>query len=234
MTKFWVLLCATALPLFAGNELTDSEQATGWRLLFDGKSLAGWRPYGKPGAGPEAITNGWKVADGVLLKVGGEKGGDIITDRTFDNFELAWEWRISKGGNNGVKYMVTEARPGAPGYEYQMVDDLSERWQKAEAVNRTAAFYDILAPAADKLLKPAGEWNASRVVVNGSRVEHWLNGAMVLAYELGGDAVKAGLATSHFKKHPDFGTKIVGHIMLTDHRDEASFRNIKLRELPAK
>lgn len=225
---------AVALPLFADNSLSDAEKSAGWQLLFDGKSLAGWRPYGKPGTGPEAITNGWRVADGVLLKVGGEKGGDIITEKKYDNFELSWQWRISKGGNNGIKYMVTEARPQAPGYEYQMVDDLSDKWQKAEAVNKTAAYYDILAPADDKPLKAAGEWNTSRVVVQGSQVEHWVNGAKVLAYELGGDAVKAGLAGSHFKKHPDFGTKIVGHIMLTDHRDECSFRNIKLRELPAK
>ena len=218
----------------ADNTLTAEEQAAGWQLLFNGQNLKGWRPYGKPTAGADAIGSGWKVENGVLKKLAGVKGGDIITEKKYDDFEFAWEWRLEKDANNGIKYMVTEARPQAPGYEYQMLDDQSDKWKKLHAKALTASFYEVLPPAADKPLKPAGEWNSSRLVVQGNQVEHWLNGKKVLAYELGSDAVKAGVADSKFKKYPDFGTKLTGHIMLTDHQDEAWYRNIKLRELPAK
>ncbi len=214
------------------NGLTPEEKANAWTLLFDGKSLNGWRPYGKPAGTP--IAEGWKVEGGLLHKLPGVKGGDIISEKQYTDFELAWEWRLAKDANNGVKYMVTEARPGAPGYEYQMIDDLSDKWNKLHAKALTASFYEVLPPAADKPLKPAGEWNRSRIRVEGTSVEHWLNGNKVLAYELGSVAVKAGVAESKFKKYPDFGTKLTGHIMLTDHTDEAWYRAVKIRELPAK
>jgi hypothetical protein len=222
---------AMALPSLAENTLTTDEQSAGWKLLFDGQSLKGWRPYGKPDAGSDAIGSGWKVEDGLLKKKAGVKGGDIITEKKYTDFEFSWEWRLEKNANNGVKYMVTETRPGAPGYEYQMLDDQSDKWSKLHAKAKTASFYEVLPPADDKPLKPAGEWNASRIVVKGNHVEHWLNGKKVLDYELGSDAVKAGVADSKFKKYPDFGTKLTGHIMLTDHTDEAWYRNIKIREL---
>jgi len=198
--------------------------------LFDGKSLKGWRPYNKPAGTP--LGEGWKVENGILKKLAGVRGGDIITEKTYNNFELTWEWRIAPGGNNGVKYFVTEKRPQAPGHEYQMLDDNAEKWKKLPDKSKTASFYDVLAPVADKPLKPPGQWNTSRIVVNGNHVEHWLNGKKVLEYELGSDAVKTGIANSKFKKYPDFGEKIRGHIMLTDHNDETWFRNIRIRELP--
>ena len=225
------LAAALALPALAQNTLTAEEQSAGWTLLFDGHSLKGWRAYGKPGTGPEGIGAGWKIADGLLQKQAGVKGGDIITDKQYTDFELAWEWRLAKGANNGVKYLVTEARPGAPGYEYQMIDDESDKWKNLHAKAKTASFYEVLPPAVDKPLKPAGEWNASRILVKGTHVEHWLNGAKVLDYELGSEAVKAGVADSKFKKYPDFGSKLTGHIMLTDHTDEAWYRNVKIREV---
>ncbi len=212
------------------NTLTPEEKAAGWKLLFDGQSLKGWRGYKKttpPGPG-------WKVEDGLLKKVAKVSGGDIITDEQFENFELAWEWRVAVAGNNGVKYFVTEQRSGAPGHEYQMLDDAAHPDGKIGPKRQTAAFYDVLPPAADKKLNPPGAWNSSRILVQGNHVEHWLNGAKVLAYDLGSDAVKAGLAASKFKNAPGFGDKIKGHLMLTDHSDETSFRNLKLRELPAK
>jgi acyl-CoA thioesterase-1 len=204
----------------------------GWIELFDGRSLAGWRPYGKPSGTPAG--EGWQVEGGLLHKRPGIRGGDIITERIFNDFELEWEWRLAKDANNGVKYCVTEKRPGAPGYEYQMLDDSSPRFQNLPAKSLTASFYEVLAPAADKPLKPAGEWNLSRVVVRGERVEHWLNGRNVLEYTFGSEAVKAGVADSKFKKYPDFGSKCPGHIMLTDHQDEAWYRRISLRELNGK
>jgi hypothetical protein len=212
--------------------LTAEEKAAGWRSLFDGQSLTGWRLYGKPAT--TAIGPGWKVADGLLHKVAGIKTGDIITEQTFDNFELSWEWRIEKEGNNGVKYFVTEKRPGAPGHEYQMIDDDAPKWAKLHAESKTASFYEVLPPAADRPLNPPGQWNRSRLVVRGQTVEHWLNDRQVLTYELGSPAVKAGIAKSKFNKFPDFGQKLRGHLMLTDHGDAAWFRAIKIREFPAR
>ncbi len=227
-----VVLFALALPALAGDKLTAEEKAAGWTMLFDGQSLKGWRPYGKPAGTP--IGEGWKIEGGLLRKVPGVKGGDIISEKPYTDFELAWEWKLAKDANNGVKYCVTEARPGAPGYEYQMIDDQSPKWNKLHAKALTASFYEVLPPAADKPLKPAGEWNSSRILVQGDRVEHWLNGQKVLEYAFGSEAVKAGVADSKFKKYPDFGTKLSGHIMLTDHNDEAWYRTLKIRELPAR
>ena len=232
--KCGLLLLALSLPVLSQTlpVLTAEEKAGGWVLLFDGKSLDGWRPYGKPDGTP--VGEGWKVEQGLLRKLPGVKGGDIISQKQYTDFELVWEWRLAKDANNGVKYCVTEARPGAPGYEYQMIDDVSDKWKKLHDKAKTASFYEVLPPAADKPLKPAGEWNTSRILVKGNQVEHGLNGMKVLEYTFGSDAVKAGVADSKFKKFPDFGTKLTGHIMLTDHNDEAWYRTVKIREIPAK
>ncbi len=208
------------------NTLTAAEQAAGWELLFDGKSLDGWRGYRRDTL-PES---GWEITDGTLRTISKVKGGELVTRRKFTDFEFTWDWRVAPGGNNGVKYFVTEERPKAPGHEYQMIDDAGypgkltpEQW--------TAAFYDVLPPAADKPVRPGGEWNSSRIVVRGRSVEHWLNGKNVLTYELGSAAVKAGLARSKFKDEPGFGEKIAGHIMLTYHQDNCWYRNLKVREI---
>jgi len=209
----------------APNTLTAAEKAADWQLLFDGRTLDGWRGYRRDTL-PEA---GWEIRDGILRTIPKVKGAELITRKKFSDFEFTWEWRVPPGGNNGVKYFVTEERPQSPGHEYQMIDDVGYPG-KLTPQQLTAAFYDVLPAAADKPLRPAGEWNASRLVVRGTRVEHWLNGKNVLTYELGSDAVKAGIATSKFKGHPGFGEKIDGHIMLTYHQDECSYRNLKIRE----
>jgi hypothetical protein len=208
------------------NQLTPAEKAAGWRLLFDGKTTAGWRNFKKK-TFPE---KGWVVEEGVLKKVANVNGGDIITTDEFDDFDFQWDWRIAPKANNGIKYFITEERNSAVGHEYQMIDD-SLPIPKKEL---TASFYDVLPPSDEKPVKPPGEWNHSRVLVQGNHVEHWLNGAKVLAYELGSEEVKAAVAKSKFRNVKDFGTKIKGHILLTDHHDEASFRNLKIRELSGK
>ena len=209
----------------ADNELTPKEKAAGWQLLFDGQSFDGWRRYlHKPAAG-------WEVKDGTLHALPKVRGSELITEKKFNDFELSWDWRIAEAGNNGVKYLVTEDRPKSPGLEYQMIDDARHPDGKIGPHRQTAAFYDVLPPAADKPIRPAGEWNTSRIIVRGHHVEHWLNGRNVLAFELGSPAVKAGLARSKFKNEPGFGDKIAGHLMLTYHSDECWYRNVKLREL---
>ncbi len=212
------------------NQLTAKEKAAGWRLLFDGNTLQGWRGYKLAGP-PEA---GWEIQDHLLKTVPKVKGKELITVDKFNDFEFSWEWKVAPAGNNGVKYFVTEDRPGAPGHEYQMIDDESNPDGKVGLHHATAAFYDVIPAPAERPLKKAGEWNQSRIVVQGNKVEHWLNGKMVLAYELGSEQVKAGLAKSKFAKYPDFGTKIQGPIMLTYHNDECWYRNIKIREIKTK
>lgn len=209
----------------AENQLTREESAAGWQLLFDGKSFTGWRGYA------DAAIAGWEVREGTLHAIAKTSGVALITAKSFANFELTWEWKLPRAGNNGLKYFVTEARPSAPGHEYQMLDDENHPDGKIGPHRQTAAFYDVLSPAADKTSKPIGEWNTSKLVVRGDRVEHWLNGRQVLAYQLGSPEVKAGLAKSKFAKEPGFGDKITGHIMLTYHSDDCWYRSIKLREL---
>ncbi len=225
-----ILLLALTARASEPNQLTDAEKQAGWKLLFDGQTTKGWRGY-KQTAMP---AKGWRVEDGVLKKIGGERGGDIITDEKFNDFDLTWEWRISPAGNNGIKYLVTEDRPSAPGQEYQMIDDARNPDAKVGPHRATGSFYDVLPPSDDKPLIPVGEWNQSRVLIQGNHVEHWLNGKKVLEYELGSDALKTAVAKSKFKNAPGFGEKIKGHIMLTDHGDECWFRSIKIRELSAK
>jgi hypothetical protein len=228
--KLSTALCVSLLALAcancpaADNKLTSAEKKAGWKLLFDGESLKGWRSYGKPD-GPK---QGWVVEDGVLKCVANGHGGDIVSTEKFTDFDLEWDWMVPAKANNGIKYLVNEKRPGAPGHEYQMIDDATVAGKPKQS---TASFYDVLAPDPKKPLKPVGEWNHSRVLLKGNHIEHWLNGKKVLEYELGSPEVTAALAESKFKKFPDFGDKITGPILLTEHHDAASFKNVKIREL---
>jgi len=201
--------------------------AEGWTLLFDGNSLNGWRVYGRQGP----PTAGWEITDACLRAIPKVKGEQLITEKKFGDFELRWEWRIAPGGNSGIKYLVTEDRPKAPGHEYQMLDDDKHLDAFRGDSHKTAAFYDVLPPVADKPLKPPGEWNSSGISIRGQRVEHWLNGRQVLAYDLDSEALKNAISKSKFKAFPDFGKKSQGHIMLTYHNDECWYRNIMIREL---
>src|SRR5207244_10798552 len=124
--------------------------------------------------------SGWYVENVTSQPVGGKSGGDIITGNTVDSFEPSWEWRIRPRGNNRIKYLVTEDRPSAPGPEYQMIDDKGNEDGKLGPKHATASFYDVLPPSPDEPLKNAGEWNSSRVLIQGNHVEHWLNGKKVL------------------------------------------------------
>lgn len=207
------------------NQLTESEKQAGWKLLFDGKSLAGWRSYGKPN-GPD---HGWEVKDGVLNCIAGAHGGDIITTEQYTDFDLQWDWMVPPKANNGIKYLVSEKRPKAPGHEYQMIDDADPEVHGPK--QSTAAFYDVIAPDPNKPLHPPGQWNHSRVLIKGNHVEHWLNGAKVVEYELGSPELKEAISKSKFKNVHDFAEKITGPILLTEHHDAASFKNIKILEL---
>ncbi len=209
------------------NSLSQAEKDAGWKLLFDGRSLQGWRLYGKEAA----PTAGWRVENGELRKLAGVKGGDIVTTEMFLDFDLRWDWWIATNGNNGVKYLVSEERKSSPGHEYQMIDDARNPDALRGGKRITAAFYDVLPPSPTKKAVGAGQWNHSRVQVKGRLVEHWLNGDKVLDYELETPSLMDAIRQSKFKDSPGFGAKIRGPIMLTDHNDEARFRNIKIRQL---
>ncbi len=212
------------------NVLTDAEKADGWKLLFNGTSLDGWRVYkNKP-------TNTWGVADGTLHCTGSETDksdmrGDLITSDQFDNFELEADWKIAPKGNSGILYLVTEEfdAPYMSGPEYQLIDDVNfpeklEDWQKS------GANY-AMNPPSKLAAKPVGEWNHTRIVLNKGHVEHWLNGEKVVDTEMWTDEWKKHKATGKWKDYKGYGEAKKGHICLQDHGSEIWFRNVKIKEL---
>jgi hypothetical protein len=208
--------------------LSAAEKKAGWQLLFDGKTTHGWRGYKMTEA-----PSGWKVKDGslVLDKGPGDKGGDLVTEATYDSFELALEWKIAEGGNSGVMYHVQETAPNPwqTGPEMQVLDNARHRDGK-NPLTSAGACYALYPPPKD-VTHPAGQWNQARLLVNGAHVEHWLNGEREVTYELGSADWNAKVAASKFKTFPDFGKAARGHIDLQDHGDHVEFRNIKLRVL---
>jgi hypothetical protein len=227
LTAWLAAACLGASPVRAvANELTEAEKAAGWRLLFDGQTTTGWRGFKKA----TFPARGWVVEDGCLKHVANGGGGDIVTDATFGDFELVWEWRLAAGANSGVKYFITETRGSAIGHEYQLLARANPETVDPPGKHVTAGFYDVLPTRIPIKLRPPGKFNESRILVRGGRVEHWLNGELTLAYEPGSPEVKAAVAASKFKDVPGFGEKLRGHILLQDHGGEAWFRNVKLRE----
>jgi hypothetical protein len=237
----------SAVPAARANTLTSAEAAAGWRLLFDGQRFRGWRGLGRD----TVPTQHWRIQDGAIYKVpSGEVpvardgqplgGGDLTTIDAFRDYELAWEWKVSPGGNSGVKYNVSEEmsvanppRHAALGFEYQILDD--DRHPDAKMGvngNRTSAgLYDLIGPNGRKQARPVGEWNQARLIFRGNHGEHWLNGEKVLEYDLGTPSMNAALAASKYKDIAGFADRRKGHIVLQDHNDAVWFRNIKIREL---
>ena len=223
-----VAAAIAALMAVVPSAKTDAPQ-DGWTNLFDGTSLKGWRGYKQP----DATKTRWKVEQGMLTVDPGDgsdtRGArDIITTETYDNFELAFDWKVAPGGNSGVKYFVLEDRDSAIGHEYQIIDDAKHADAKVGPQRQTAALYDVL-PAANRPLKPAGEFNQSRIVVNGRNVQHWLNGTRVLQYELSSPALQAAIDKSKFKGIERFGKPQKGHILLQDHGDRVWYRSIRIK-----
>jgi hypothetical protein len=211
------------------NTLTDEEKAGGWKLLFDGKDASGWRTCGHKSFPKE----GWVIEDGCLKNVGGQHGGDLVTEREFTDFDFKFEWRISPAGNSGVKYLVRETNTSKAGvgFEYQVLDD-EKNEDSLNGPNRQAgALYYIIAPNKAKHLKPVGEFNEGEIILRGNHVEHWLNGAKIVECELGSPALQAAIAKSKFAKLTWFGQKKPTVILLQDHGDTVWFRNLKIREL---
>lgn len=212
------------------NELTQQEKESGWQLLFDGKTMNGWRTF-------KNAKGSWKVSDGILCSSSADEGNaDLITDGVYKNFELSIDWKLSPEGNSGIMYLVTEDYDQAflSGPEYQLIDDEGfpekiENWQK------TGANYAMNPPITYAAHKP-GDWNTTRIVVNNGNVEHWLNGQKVVSYTLWSEEWKKKKETGKWKDAKGYAAKDTGHIALQSSHSNVEtsgicFRNIKIKAL---
>ncbi|MEQ9454720.1 MAG: DUF1080 domain-containing protein [Phycisphaeraceae bacterium] len=206
------------------NRLTQAQRTDGWQLLFDGQSLDGWHAYGR-----DLPPQGWTIVDGTLTRTG--PGGDIATDQRFANFELRLEWKVAPGGNSGIFYRASdESRPvwhTAP--EMQVLDNVLHA-NGANPLTSAGALYALISPSIDAT-HPAGRWNRVRLVVNGSKVEHHLNGRLLLETDLDAPEFRQLVSDSKFADFPDFAQSSEGHIVLQDHGDTVHYRNIMIRPL---
>ncbi|MDH5643624.1 MAG: DUF1080 domain-containing protein [Gemmatimonadota bacterium] len=218
------------------NELTGAEIADGWRLLFDGTSAEQWVGYGRD----SFPTRGWDVIDGMLFSEPDDTGGpgfrgDIVTRESYDDFELSLEFRLAERSNSGIFYRAVH-REGfalwqvAP--EYQVLDDISyvplEDWPTSKTL--TGDNYDLHS-SAERVAAPVGEWNAVRIVADGSHVEHWLNGVKTVEYEMWSGDWDSLVAESKFAEYEHYGQSQWGSIGLQDHGGPVWYRNIKIRTL---
>src|SRR5688572_15026537 len=192
---------------------------------FDGKSLDGWTtPDGKP------VTQGWEVVDGVIhLTKGGPRGGNIVTKEEFGDFQLSFEWRIAERGNSGLKYRVRNYGGRMLGLEYQVYDDRG----RAPGKGTSGALYDLYEPVASRKLKPVGEYNTARIVVRNDKIEHWLNGELIVSASVGDSQWQRRIGESKFSDVPDFSRNRTGKFMLTDHGSEVWYRNFVFEPLAA-
>jgi hypothetical protein len=224
------LLSAQIIPANDRDENQNSRVLVeGWKPLFNGKTLAGWRTYqNKP-------ADSWGVKDGMLYNKGNgdpqTKHADLITEKQYEDFELSLDWKIAPAANSGILYMVTEefAASSQSGPEYQLIDDKGypaklENWQK------TAANYAMDPPLLDAT-KPAGEWNHTVIKVFKGHVEHWLNDKKIVAYDLWSESWIDHKSKGKWKDTPGYGIAKKGHIAIQDHGGEAWFKEIKIREL---
>ena len=222
------LVCLAVFIAVSATALSAADAKAGeWRPLFDGKTTAGWRGYKSPD-----VPAGWAVQDGVLIKDGKTRSGDLVTKDQYGDFELEFDWKLAPGGNAGVLYRGTEEYDhiywSAP--EYQLLDDAAHADGKNRLTSAGSAY--ALYPPPAGVVKPAGEWNSSRIVARGAHVEHWLNGKKVVEYELWSPDWEAKVKASKFKDWPNYGRAKKGYIAIQgDHEGELALRNIRIREL---
>jgi hypothetical protein len=228
--KSYLVFIPALLIIACSSSRKTTKTDPGYTSLFDGKTLNGWRTYqNKP-------ADSWMVKDGILYCKGSatdksDRRADLITNDTYENFDLQLDWKIAPQGNSGILYMVTEefATSYISGPEYQVIDDVNfpeklEDWQKV------AANYAMhTAPTAHP--EPAGKWNHTQIVVDHGHVQHWLNGEKVVEYDMWTEDWKKRKESGKWKDAPGYGMSKVGHIALQDHGSEAWFKNIEIKKL---
>ena len=239
-----LLVCSAVTTSAQTNALTRAEKNAGWRLLFDGQSFAGWR-----GLGYDSVPSlHWRIKDGTIMKIASgnvpkiadgqpASGGDLMSVNTFQNFELAWEFKLTAKANTGVKYNVSEefslknaGNHAALGWEFQLQDDVNGD-DIAIPSHLTGSLYEMIAANAQSITKPVGEWNSARLVFNGNKGEHWLNGRKVVEFDITTPEFATLFARSKYRNIVGFAARKKGHVILQDHNDEVYFRSIKIREL---
>src|SRR5689334_15419247 len=220
-----IVAASFAIVTISAARTEQRGSAASWRPLFDGKSLDAWKGYKT-----DAVPQGWKIADGALVK--DTRVADIVSKDQFGDFELELEWKIGEGGNSGIFYRGTEEYDHIywSGPEYQLLDDDKAADNKTRLTCAGAAY--AIYPSPPGHLKPVGQWNKTRIVARGAHVEHWLNDFKLLEYELWSPDWEAKVKASKFNDWPNYGRAKRGHIALQgDHAGSLAFRNIRIREL---
>lgn len=235
LRSFLVMVLVSSLStVFGQNKLSEKQIAEGWKTLFDGKTLQGFTSAGKNSVPAE----GWNVSDGILSltpTVPGKQGpGDLLTLEQFAAFDLTFQYKLSPGANSGIKYFVTIEKGAGPiGLEFQLLDDsLHPDAKNGVNGNRTlGSLYDLIPAVRTKPVNYLG-WNSGEIIaMPGGHVEHWLNGVKILDYERGSADFRELVAKSKYAHFKDFGEAAEGFILLQDHHDAVSFKNIFIRRL---
>jgi hypothetical protein len=223
-TRMFATVLGVSL-LVVGAAAQQTSPASGWISLFDGQTLSQWRGFKQT-----TVPAGWTVKDGTIMWVKG--GPDLITREQYANFEFEFEWKLPRGGNSGIIFRLSEEFEATyhSGPEFQILDD-AEHPDGKNPLTSAGSNYAIHARSM-AMSKPVGEWNTARLVVNGSHVEHWLNGMKVVDYELWTPEWKALVEGSKFKQWPSYGLGKTGHIALQSHGAEVQYRNLRIRRLP--
>ncbi|QJW89880.1 DUF1080 domain-containing protein [Spirosoma taeanense] len=222
-----------AALLFAGT-VARAQQNSQWTYLFDGKSAEPLRGY-KMTSFP---TEAWKIEDGALVAQTGVPNIDLVTKESYKNFELVFDWKVSVAGNGGVFFYVNEEADKQAGngnspnwldnFEMQILDDIN--FNDKAPIRSAGSLYDLIIPT-NKQLKPVGEYNQARLLVNNNHVEHWLNGRKVVEYEIGSPELNQLISNSKFKNNPKFAKSTDGLIMLQHHGQKIWLKDIKVRRL---
>ena len=239
MKKYGILFCIFHLITcsFAQvSSLNNPGDNQDWEILFDGKNPArDWTSV----KGEGFPKDGWRAINGQLYLLPGQKGGDIMTKRTYGDFILEIEFKLEKNTNTGIKYFVSplQTKQGTVemnGPEFQMIDDNNHESVKGgiSPKTETGSVYLLYAPNENKIFKPFGQWNKAKIVAKGNHVEHWLNGVMIVSYERGSAEFRELVAQTKFEMYTSpYGEAVTGRILLTDHHDGAIFRNIRIKRL---
>jgi hypothetical protein len=210
-----------------------AQQKGKWQYLFDGKSINELRGYKM-----DAFPNAWKVEDGALVAQTDVPNVDLVTKDIYTNFDLTLEWAMSKAGNSGIFYNVQEtsrhesSNGNSPNwldnFEFQLLDDID--FNDHEPRRSAGSLYDLITPT-NKHLKPVGEFNTARLLVDHGHVEQWINGEKVVEYELNSKEINDLIAKSKYRTNPNFAKSTSGHIMFQHHGQKVWLRNIKVKRL---